>query len=253
MTAIRPVPPIAHRGLHDESRGIIENTASAFRAAIAGRYAIETDIQAAAGGEPVIFHDATLDRLTAAEGPLSAHTAAALAKIPMRGTSDRIMTLEAFLALVGGRVPLFLEIKALGGSDRTLERRVAEALADYHGPVSVISFDPGSLIAIREAAPEIPRGLTAMRYFKHPKNGLDEVSRFRLTHMLDVDAVKPDFLTYEVNDLAVMGPALRRRFPGLPILTWTVRTREDRRKAERFADGIIFEGFTPSSRERADQ
>jgi glycerophosphoryl diester phosphodiesterase len=50
-----------------------------------------------------------------------------------------------------------------------------------------------------------------------------------------------------------MGPALRRRFPGLPILTWTVRTREDRRKAERFADGIIFEGFTPSSRERADQ
>ena len=64
----------------------------------------------------------------------------------MRGTSDRIMTLAQFLALVGGRVPLYLEIKSLGGSDRTLERRIAEALADYRGPVSVISFDPGSLI-----------------------------------------------------------------------------------------------------------
>jgi hypothetical protein len=73
-----------------------------------------------------------------------------------------------------------------------------------------------------------------------------------LTHMLDVAAVKPDFLTYEVNDLALMGPSLRRRYPGLPIVTWTVRTREERRKAELFADGIIFEGFTPSPRERAE-
>ena len=28
--------PIAHRGLHDAAKGIIENTASAFSAAIAG-------------------------------------------------------------------------------------------------------------------------------------------------------------------------------------------------------------------------
>jgi glycerophosphoryl diester phosphodiesterase len=252
MTAFRPVPPIAHRGLHDEKRGIIENTASAFRAAIAGRYGIETDIVAAAHGEPVIFHDTTLDRLTTAEGPVEARTAAELASIPMRGTDDRIPTLAEFLRLVAGRAPLFLEIKSLGRSDRTLERRIAQALADYHGPVCVISFDPGSLIAMREAAPQIPRGLSAMNFMKEPEEGLSYAASFRLTHMLDVAAVKPDFLTYEVNDLAAIGPALRRRFPELPIITWTVRTHEDRRKAQCFADGMIFEGFTPSSRERAD-
>jgi hypothetical protein len=63
--------------------------------------------------------------------------------------------------------------------------------------------------------------------------------------MLDISTVKPDFLTYEVNDLAVMEHALRRRFPDLPIITWTVRTAEERRKAAQFADGMIFEGFRP--------
>jgi hypothetical protein len=69
--------------------------------------------------------------------------------------------------------------------------------------------------------------------------------------MLDIAAVKPDFLTYEVNGLAVMGPALRRRFPHLPVVTWTVRTAEDRRKARAFADAMIFEGFRPSPDEMA--
>jgi hypothetical protein len=42
-----------------------------------------------------------------------------------------------------------------------------------------------------------------------------------------------------------MEHALRRRFPDLPIITWTVRTAEERRKAAQFADGMIFEGFRP--------
>jgi enamine deaminase RidA (YjgF/YER057c/UK114 family) len=42
--------PIAHRGLHDARRGIVENTASAFAAAISGDYAIECDLQLSADG-----------------------------------------------------------------------------------------------------------------------------------------------------------------------------------------------------------
>ncbi len=241
----RPIPPIAHRGLHDEKRGIIENTASAFNAAIAGRYAIETDIQEAASGEPIVFHDEHLDRLAEATGPVKARSAAGLAQIPMHGTADRILSLAEFLDLVGGRSPLFLEIKSLGRRDRTVERRIAEHLADYRGPAFMMSFDPGSMAAMRHFAPQVPRGLSAMRFGKASKGALSDADRFRLTHMLDIYGVKPDFLTYEVNDLAVMAPALRRRFPALPIITWTVRSREERRKADIFADGMIFEGFRP--------
>ncbi len=246
MTPLPLFPPIAHRGLHDARCGRVENTASAFEAAIAGRYAIETDIQAAASGEPVVFHDERLDRLTESGGRVAERSADELRKIPLRGTDDRILTLAELLELVAGRTGLFLEIKSAGRTDRTLERRIAALIADYPGPASVMSFDPGSVAAMRTLAPQVPRGLSAMRFGRLKGRGLPAALRFRLTHMLEIPNVKPDFLTYEVNDLAVMGHALRRRYPELPIITWTVRTAEERRKAMRFADGMIFEGFRPS-------
>jgi glycerophosphoryl diester phosphodiesterase len=246
-----PNLPIAHRGLHDARHGIIENTASAFRAAIMGGYGIETDIQAAAGGEPVIFHDETLDRLTKAGGAVATFTPEQLRQIQFRATSDRILTLAEFLSLIDGRAPLFLEIKSFGGADRTLERRIAEDLASYRGPASVMSFDPGSMAAMRHFAPQVPRGLSAMPFWQVKTPGLSTIDRFRLTHMLDIGLAKPDFLTYEVNGLAAMAPSLRRRFSELPIITWTVRTAEDRRKAQAFADAMIFEGFRPSPDEMA--
>ena len=42
--------PIAHRGLHDRSRGIIENSRSAFEAAVAQGYGIECDVQLSSDG-----------------------------------------------------------------------------------------------------------------------------------------------------------------------------------------------------------
>jgi glycerophosphoryl diester phosphodiesterase len=32
---------------------------------------------------------------------------------------------------------------------------------------------------------------------------------------------------------------------GLPLLTWTVRSEDDRRTASRWADQMIFEGWRP--------
>ena len=56
--------PIAHRGLHDAANGVIENTATAFSAAIAGGYGIETDLQISRDGEAMVYHDDALGRLT---------------------------------------------------------------------------------------------------------------------------------------------------------------------------------------------
>jgi glycerophosphoryl diester phosphodiesterase len=238
--------PYAHRGLHDERRGVIENTETAFLAAIRGRYAIETDIQAAASGEPVIFHDEQLDRLTEADGLVADRSVEELRHVRMRGTSDRILSLGEFLELGDGRAELFLEIKSTGlDADRTLERRVAALLAQYRGPAYVMSFDPRSVAAMGMLTPSVPRGLSAMRFGKVDEFPLTDTQRYRLTHMLDIPVVKPDFLTYEVSDLAVMHRGLRRRYPHLPIITWTVCTPEQRRKADLFADGMIFEGFRP--------
>ena len=47
--------PVAHRGLHDAARGIIENTPSSIAAAVAANYAIEVDLQITADGEAMVL------------------------------------------------------------------------------------------------------------------------------------------------------------------------------------------------------
>lgn len=49
--------PGAHRGLHDVSAGIVENTESAVQAVLDANYAIELDLQFTADSEVVVFHD----------------------------------------------------------------------------------------------------------------------------------------------------------------------------------------------------
>ena len=67
--------PVAHRGLHHGKR-IIENTPSAFVAAIAGCYGIECDLQITADGEALVHHDDALGRMTDGNARLDAMTAA---------------------------------------------------------------------------------------------------------------------------------------------------------------------------------
>jgi hypothetical protein len=48
-----------------------------------------------------------------------------------------------------------------------------------------------------------------------------------------------------VNELPAPAPWIARHLFGLPLLTWTVRTPEQRERAARHADQMIFEGFRP--------
>lgn len=239
-----PLGPVAHRGLHDRARGVIENTASAFEAAIAAGYAIETDIQAAAEGEPVVFHDETLERLTRGHGAVAALAPDALKAVAFRETADRILSLGEFLELVAGRVPVFMEIKSDGRRDRELERKIGARLAAYRGPLAVMSFDPASARAMRAFAPDRPRGVVSMRFTKRETPELPALTRFSLTHLLDFPATRPDFLAYHVDDLPRLQIAALRLL-GLPVLAWTVRSEEQRRRATIYADAIIFEGLRP--------
>lgn len=235
--------PVAHRGLHDASAGVIENTLSAAAAAIDGGYAIEIDLQAAADGVPVVFHDDTLDRLTAGTGPVSALTAAQLADIPFKAGADRIPTFGALLDLVGGRVPLVVEVKSDWSGMPGLCARIAGDLAAYRGPVAVMSFDPRVLDVFRRIAPALPRGIVSESYRDWQEGGTTPWSRFAMRHLLHAGRTKPHFIAYCVDDLPAAGALLLRWVFGLPLLTWTVRTDAQRRRAARWADQVIFEGY----------
>lgn len=64
---------------------MIENSRSAFAAAIAKGYAIECDLQRTSDGEAVVFHDDTVDRVMQGTGRVKDKTAAAMASLAFKG------------------------------------------------------------------------------------------------------------------------------------------------------------------------
>jgi glycerophosphoryl diester phosphodiesterase len=240
--------PVAHRGLHDRARGVIENMPAAGAAAVAKNFAIECDIQLSADGEAMVHHDDTLDRLTERSGTLNGRTSAELKVVAFRDTPERMMTLADLCALVAGRVPLLIEVKSRFDGDRRLVRRMAEVLASYDGPAAGMSFDPDQVSALRELIPSRPRGIVAERHYTEadwPEASLAQ--RREMTHLRHAFRTRPDFVAYWVDELPSPAPWLARNIFGCPLLTWTVRTPEQRARAARYADQMIFEGFVPGT------
>jgi glycerophosphoryl diester phosphodiesterase len=220
--------PLAHRGLHDEQNGIIENTVSAFAAAITGRYGIECDLQISGDGEAMVYHDDALGRLSDGKGRLDAMTAAELKRVPFRATADRMMTLGELCDFVAGWATLLLELKSPLAADRRLAARAAKVLSGYGGQAAVMSFDPAQIADLRAIAPRLTRGIAVRNHA-----------------WAEVAATPRQFIAYSIANLPALLPTVARNLFGLPLLAWTVRSTDDQRKAARYADQMIFEGFRP--------
>jgi len=238
--------PIAHRGLHDAAHGIIENTASAMRAAIDANYGVEVDVQISADGEAMVHHDDVLGRLTEGDGRLDRLSAADLKQVAFRGTTDRMMTLGELCDLVAGRVTMLVELKSRFDGDGRLPARVAQVLAGYRGPVAPMSFDPRQLVELRRQAPGLTRGIVAAKYRPHPYwDRMAFWARRGMGTLVPALTARPHFVAYSVADLPAIGPLLARHVLSMPLLTWAVRTAAERQCAARWADQMIFEGFRP--------
>lgn len=236
--------PIAHRALHRPGRP--ENSLAAVRAAVAAGYGIEIDVQPSADAVAMVFHDDTLDRLTGAEGPVAARTAAELGAITLAGSDEGIPTLAEVLDAVAGKVALLIEIKdqdgAMGPGVGGLERAVARALEGYGGPVAVMSFNPHSVAAMAALAPEVPRGLTTYGWDDAEAQALPEARRAELAAIGDFERVGASFISHDRRDLGNPRVAeLKAR--GVPVLCWTVRSAEQESQAREIADNITFEGY----------
>jgi glycerophosphoryl diester phosphodiesterase len=240
--------PVAHRGLHDAERGIIENMPAAARAAIAGNFTIECDIQLSADGEAMVHHDHELGRLVEGSGPLNEKTVAELKALRFKATDERMMTLTELCALVAGRVPLIVEVKSHFNGDRRLVKRMAEVLASYSGPVVGMSFDPDQVLALREIMPKLTRGIVAQRTYDDDYwKKLTREQRDSMLHLKHGFSTRPHFVAFWVQQLPAPAPWIARNLFGCPLLAWTVRTPEQRAAAARYADQMIFEGFTPEA------
>lgn len=237
--------PIAHRALHGVAGP--ENSAAAIRAAIDAGYGIELDLQISADGVAMVFHDATLDRLTAETGPVRARTAAELGAIAL-ANGEAIPSLRAVLEQVAGRVPVLIEIKdqsgCLGPGFDALEQDTAAALDRYVGPVAVMSFNPHSMIAMARLAPDVPRGLVTCAFTPDewpdvPAESLGELAAFQ-----GFAPAAASFLSHDWQALD-MAPVAALKAQGVPVLCWTIRSPDQAQRALAVADNITFEGYTP--------
>ena len=238
--------PIAHRALHDRAQGRIENSAQAVKAAVAAGYGIEVDLQLSSDGVPMVFHDEALDRLTEESGPINTRTAADLGRIRLKGSTDTIPTLTEILALIGGKVPLLIEIKdqslVMGPTDGKLEAATAAALRDYRGDVALMSFNPASVAHMARLARHLPRGITSSAYNPDDWAPLPVEVCSRLRDIPDYDPTLSSFISHEAADLGRDRVAdLKSR--GASILCWTIRSPEAEAAARRFADNVTFEGY----------
>ncbi len=236
--------PIAHRGLHDMAKGVIENTESAFAAAIRHDYPIECDLQITSDGEAVVFHDETLDRLTRESGPVRDRGTAALKRVAFTGAQDRIQTLAELLEQVDGRVPLVIELKSHWDGDDALAARALAVLETYRGPFGLMSFDPDLVEALRRRAPATVRGIVADRAVDPYYDFLPPERRLELRGFSHLARTQPHFISFDYRELP-FAPVTEFRHAGNPVITWTIRSPDAAAMARRYCDQITFEGFLP--------
>jgi hypothetical protein len=92
----------------------------------------------------------------------------------------------------------------------------------------------------------VPRGMIGQARYDGPEwQDLSPETRHGMANLLHLPHTQPDFVSWRVGDLPSAAPFLCRHLGGMPVMTWTVRTEDDRRRAAAHADQMVFEGFRP--------
>jgi len=240
----RPIPAemqknYAHRGLYGGE--IPENSLAAFTAAVETGYGIELDVQLSADGEVMVFHDASLERMTGEKGKLCEKTLAELRTMRLDDTEHGIPTFREVLAAVDGKVPLLVELKG-ENTDTSVCEAVDRILREYHGAYLIESFNPLLLRWYKKNHPEVLRGQLTTNLSK----GLGKNLRNRLLDSLVLNMVtRPDFLAYDIRCPKRIPVRLCTGLFHANKFVWTVHDKDEYCRSEALDAFAIFENFCP--------
>ncbi len=232
----------AHRGLHDNRTEAPENSMPAFRKAVEAGYGIELDVQLTKDGVPVVFHDFTLERMCGVPGKPGDYTWEELREFSLLQTKEKIPSLQEFLKMVDGRVPLIVELK-IEWTDLSLCPAVQEMFAGYHGVYCIESFNPLALLWYRRHHREVMRGQLSTN-FRHDGN-YKSLLHFFLTHLLMNWATRPDFIAYNCCFKKEPGRRICRKLYKNLAVAWTVKNQGQLESLKKDFDLFIFDSFIP--------
>ena len=232
----------AHRGLHGGS--LPENSMAAFRAALEGGYGIELDLHLLKDGNLAVIHDSLLQRTTGAAGRIEDLTTADLKNYSLEGTAETIPTFRDVLELFGGKAPMIVELKPVGGNHAALAAEACRQLESYSGAYCIESFDPRCLFWLKKHRPQIIRGQLSMNFFRHPEGQPLPIQAALTCHLLNFLS-RPDFIAYKYADRNRLGCFLCRKLWHIQGVSWTLRTPAEHEQAQKEGWLSIFEGFRP--------
>ena len=225
--------PVAHRGLWGGE--IIENSLTAYRNAVEKGYPIEIDLYVTKDGKLVSFHDSTLKRMTGADGYVYEKTLAELKQLQLLGTDERIPTFDEVLEIAENKVPLLIEIK--DQPDKTVVEKTVERLKSYKGEFALQSFNPLYIKKVKKLAPQFIRGILATQ----DAGKKSAITNYIVKKMPLNFLIKPDFISYDYKGI----PKYAKKTKKMPVISWTITSKEIETTVRPFIDNIIFEHYIP--------
>ncbi len=156
---------------------------------------IELDVRLSADQEPVVIHDAWVDRTTDGTGRVSRMTLSELKRLDAgawfeaRFAGERIPTLEEVFAWARGRIGLLLELKfdPYGAFEPLLTPTVLETVSRMSilEQIAIISYQPRALVQAKALAPDILAGPIP------PRDGVLKLAVWLFQRFPILGAIKP--------------------------------------------------------------
>lgn len=227
---------IAHRGYHNNKKGIPENSVLAFKKAIDNNYLIELDVRLTKDKKLVVFHDDNLKRVCDVNKRVKDLTYRELLKYNLFDTTLKVPLFSDVIKLVNGRVPILIETK-YHNRFGVLEKILINELSNYKGLYAIQSFYPMSLLWLKRNTKDIPIGLLSSN-FKNDLNRLKSI--IGKTLILDL-FFKTDFISYDVKGLPNNYLSYKRNKK--KIVIWTIKNKKDYDLARQYTDSLICENF----------
>jgi glycerophosphoryl diester phosphodiesterase len=236
----------AHRGLHDNNSDAPENSGKAFALAAEHGYGIELDVMLTKDLVPVVHHDYHLKRSCKADVKISELDYEELKEYRLFGSEERIPTFREVLDIVGGRVPLIIELKIPWQAGR-LCRAVSGILKDYKGIYCIESFNPFGLMWYKKHQPEVVRGQLSTDFIRDKIEG-DRFQYFLLKNMLLNFLAKPDFIAYHHVYKKGLSFTICRKLYGVKTVAWTLQNQKDFDDSRKYYELFIFDSFIPEDK-----
>ncbi len=226
--------PIAHRGLWKDQI-VIENSISAYKNAVKNGYPIEIDVYLSKDNVLMSFHDSTLSRMTGKEGYIYDKTYSQLKELRLLNSNEHIPTLNEVLDICENKVPLLIEIK--NQPNKKVVDILCERLKNYKGEFAIQSFNPFYINRVKKIAPNFIRGILGTENAENEKPFTKRVLKNLSFNFL----CKPHFISYRYSGL----PLKKKVSKNLPIIAWTITSKQDYEKIKPYVKNIIFEKFIP--------